>query len=391
MSLMPQPISTPDLLAATFAANPGYELVLFDRLAAAEREALAGLRADPDLYGVLRPRDPRSGLSIKAVDRDTALLFLTLAQPGELPAYVVAMLGEGARETVARLVVDSVLGIAGGGELRLGSAAHAALCAAPAVVPGRGLVPRLSEAALQHAEALLRLGLDDPAALSSRLYAFHRAPATARWRHMLPSPAAALLGCDDPGRLGGVLGQRWRRLETATGWLSWSAPDAPAGGATGTFKLYVSPRAEHLAEAFRVVVETLTGAATPSFKVGRDLCGVLRPDKLVIYCTGREAVVETAARLLGRLEGMPAHGVPFTAAVDDEGLLSWGVDPPRRERLVPWCGASWRRWLTDRLAAALIAAFAADAEGSPRWFALERVRLEGIDPVSWAPAAELFH
>ncbi len=399
MSLMPPPRLAPDLLAATFAANPAYELVLFDRLAAAERETLAGLRADPDLYGILRPRDPRASLTIKAVDRDTALLFLTLTQPGELPAYLAAMLGEGAREAVARLVYDSVLGIAGGGELRLGVAAHALLCEEPAALgqetdgPGRGLVPRLSDAALRHAEALLRLGLDDPAALSSRLYAFHRIPASARWRRLLPSPqaVAAMLGCDAPGRLGAALGQRWRRLETATGWVSWSALDAPAGGATGTFKLYVSPRVEHLAEAFRVVVETLTGAATPSFKVGRDLCGVLRPDKLVIYCSGREAVTETAERLLGRLDGMPAHGVPFTAAVDEEGLLSWGVDPPRRERLVPWRGGSWRRWLTDRLAAALIAAAAANAEMSPRRFALERVRLEGIDPVSWAPAAELFH
>src|SRR5438270_10163890 len=67
-------------------ANIAFELVLFDRLPAGERRLLAGLARDPEHYGVLRPR-PGSGLGLKAVDRETALLFLTLARPGPLPGY----------------------------------------------------------------------------------------------------------------------------------------------------------------------------------------------------------------------------------------------------------------------------------------------------------------
>jgi hypothetical protein len=48
-----------------------------------QRTLLASLRHDPDHYGILRPRKP-SGLGIKSVCRDTALLYLTLREPGAL-------------------------------------------------------------------------------------------------------------------------------------------------------------------------------------------------------------------------------------------------------------------------------------------------------------------
>src|SRR5580658_5715152 len=98
-------------------ANPAFELVLHDRLPAPDRRQLADLERDPEHYGVLRPRLPGSGLGLRAVDRETALLFLTLGLPGPLPGYVRARLGIDAAEAVARLVADAVLeveAVAGG-------------------------------------------------------------------------------------------------------------------------------------------------------------------------------------------------------------------------------------------------------------------------------------
>jgi len=40
-----------------FRANSAYELVLFDRLPPDQKELLDGLRKDPALYGILRPRE----------------------------------------------------------------------------------------------------------------------------------------------------------------------------------------------------------------------------------------------------------------------------------------------------------------------------------------------
>src|ERR1700743_3498190 len=50
----PAPSDTP-ALERRRRANPAFELVLFDRLPAAERRLLDALTGDPEHYGVLRP------------------------------------------------------------------------------------------------------------------------------------------------------------------------------------------------------------------------------------------------------------------------------------------------------------------------------------------------
>src|SRR6185295_16193880 len=102
-------IREPEVLGRELRANPHYELVLSDRLEPELRRSLADLEKDPGFYGVLRSRSG-SGTSVKAVDRDTALLFLTLREPGPLPSYVRRI--PDAADTVARLVADGVLEIA---------------------------------------------------------------------------------------------------------------------------------------------------------------------------------------------------------------------------------------------------------------------------------------
>ena len=77
--------------AMVFRANPAYELVVYDRLSPGEKSALSALTSDADFYGILRPTAP--GLNVKSVNRDLALLFCTLANPGKMPSYVEAELG----------------------------------------------------------------------------------------------------------------------------------------------------------------------------------------------------------------------------------------------------------------------------------------------------------
>ncbi len=69
-------------------------------------------------------------------------------------------------------------------------------------------------------------------------------------------------------------------------------------------------------------------------------------------------------------------------------MLSWGVDPPDEEQMLPWMGReSWRLWVTNRLAVALIAAGTnKEANLEPWQFALRRLQFEGVDTRSWTPA-----
>ena len=380
-----------DLLSCRFRARSRYELVLFDRLSSREREALSDLTSDPDFYGVLRPAE---GASLKSVDRDTALLFLTLREPGSLPSYVRAVLGGETRRTVARLVADGVLEIEREGHF-LSGAAVVDLLGEGASHCAEGRLAELSLAALRYGQALL---VDDPLLLSWRLYCYNRRPLTPAWKRLLPAADAveAHLGLGRGASARRLLDRSWSRTPPVEGWLSWRARPRRGADAAGradgpTWKLYISPLPEVLAGFFGEILAALTAARAGQFKVGWDAAGLLRPDKIVAYFPSFERLAEAADILAGRLSGAPAQGVPFTSEIAGGGLLSWGMDPPRSQRT--WSeGESWRLWLTLRLARALLAArsSASEAATEPWRFALERVRLEGIDTNNWSPEARIF-
>jgi hypothetical protein len=73
--------------------------------------------------------------------------------------------------------------------------------------------------------------------------------------------------------------------------------------------------------------------------------------------------------------------VPFTSDAD-AGLLSWGADPKPKGTEV---GQSWRQWVTGRLATEMVAARNATVDVEPWRYALERLRLDGIDPQTFIP------
>jgi hypothetical protein len=158
-----------------------------------------------------------------------------------------------------------------------------------------------------------------------------------------------------------------------------------------TYKLYVSPLPESLAGGFAAVLDALTAAHAFQFKVGSNAPGLLRPDKIVAYFHRFESLAEAAEIVRQRLDGAPAHGVPFTSEIGGGGLLSWGVDPPRFTGWAASEGPSWRFWVARRLAAALLAAHDGVPEAvEPYRFALERLGLEGVDTATWTPGALLW-
>jgi hypothetical protein len=376
-------------LGVRLRMNPAYELVLFDRLSRADQQALGGLRHDPESYGVLRPRND-AGLTIKSVSRDTALLLFTLQTPGTLPRYAVEALGERRDSTIGQMVLDGILEIEDGGKMLSGPAAYALFLddAKPRV--DENALAALSRRALEYAEAL---ETSVPTALSRRLYDYNHVPATPRWRRLLPDEAAAELHLGVNG-MAAALARTWTRLpdSRSSGWMAWQARRLTLehAGAT-TYKLYVSPSCSQLRAAFEATVEAVARSGAFSWKVGNDFAGLLRPDKIVVYFREFTNLQATAADILRKLEGCPAQGVPFTAELSPLGLLSWGIDPPTEEHTVSWLQReSWRLRICNRLGSALALAKASSEAGvSASRFAMERLRLEGIDTDTWAPTATL--
>jgi hypothetical protein len=385
-----------DILAARFCANREYSLVLFDRLPPDQQEVLRDLTKDPEFYGVLVP-PPGSQRKTKSACQSTALLLYTLIEPGTIPSYVQTALGERANQSIAEMVLDEVLMIEHEGEFVCGSAAYDLLYSEPhteeTTKETTAPLSDLTRNALEYGQTL---DLEDSNMLSARLYAYNRVPFSPRWKRLFPDrdAVAKWLGIDRKGELREMLDERWERVPVSTqseGWFQWTLPvkRVETDEAVTGYKLYVSPMPDATREAFKVVVECLADSEAYHFKVGDDGYGLLRPDKIVIYFRSFAALEETGRRIAARLPDCPAQGVPFTAALDGSRLLSWGVDPPKQNGVLAWQEReSWRMWITNRVAVAMIGARQSQNGRLAPWrFALERLRLDAIDTDTWTPLA----
>jgi hypothetical protein len=377
-----------DLRQVRLRANPAYELVLFDRLSPSEKQALEAIGRDPDGYGVLRPR-AGGGLSTKSVSRDTALLWFTLQSPAPLPGYVVRMLGDTCDQVISEMILDGVLEIESDGRMLTGPAAHAQICDCGDKVQPVKVLATLSRRALDYAAAL---EVPEPRFLSARLYGYNRVPASARWWRIWSDPDAVEqylgIGNGDVGKL--LAG--WTRVRPdaeAPAWIAWNSQDAGSERGDATYKLYVSPACSEVRAAFEIAAPVMARCHAVHMKIGADIYGLLRPDKLIGYFRTIADLHEAASRIYEKASGCPAQGVPFSAEIGGDGLLSWGIDPADDKYAVPWLKRkSWRVRICDTLATALLQAKSAgQTADSARRFAMDRLQLEGVDTETWAPDA----
>ena len=363
-----------------FRSSPHIELKRLGDLAADQAEAFRPLENDPEFYGLLVAKPPLT-MNVKSVARETAELIQSLATPSHVDVD----------EDVIDLLLDGILEVESDDGFVSGSDALPFVCPPSSTPRFVDASSRLSHDALLHAQDL---ETTDPQPLAMALYRYNHIPITPFWRTRFANRDAILayLGADR-GTLRALLQREWNASE-GTGWLNWSSRTSfVRSRADVTYKLYVSPRPERIREAFEILVRVISDFHAIPFKIGNGAAGLLRPDKIVAYFTSREQLGEVADLLRQQLDGCEPHAVPFTAGLDDRGLLSWGVDPPENERVLQWLGReSWRLWLVHRLGNALsIAKRARSSAAAEPWrFALERVRRHGVDVETWTPSPTLW-
>ena len=393
---------------ACLRANPGYELVLLDRLEPDERQRVleeAGGRPTP--YGFLRPA-PDSGLEARVVSSDTALLFLTLTVPGPCPEYVRNGLGDLLPASLGRLVLDGILEVEVDGAFRSGAAGWAPFETRSTEGRLGGRTAELSVEAMRYGQILVALANVPAELVAARLYMYGRRPVTPTLRRQMTG-RALIEKASKALRLGWV---ETPPSSSDSPWRSWQ-PRRVEGrrpSSAVSFKLYVSPTTETLPAAVAAVAEALAEApGVNGFKVGRTVDGVARPDKLVAYFSSLEQLHDGARRIRERASACRPHGVAFTAGVTDDGLLSWAIDPPHRSTNGS-PRSSWRTWVTGRLAEYLVDA-QADSERTgtgtapapapahspspspspePWRVALTRLSFDGVDTARWVPDPRLF-
>ncbi len=127
------------------------------------------------------------------------------------------------------------------------------------------------------------------------------------------------------------------------------------------------------------------------FKIGKNLPGLCRPDKIVAYFDSKEHLLQISHALWEKIYPYSAHGVPFSAQLYDTGILSWGMDPPLKDRTITSIEyQSWRLWVVNMIASVIISLQFAYNDGAittEEFFTLlkKKVALEGVDYATWAP------
>ncbi|HEV8123843.1 MAG TPA: hypothetical protein VGP80_06370 [Gemmatimonadales bacterium] len=316
---------------------------------------------------------------VTAVCGNTARLFRRRRRPGPPPPEVLS--GDGAHELIAKLVLDDVLEMETKAGFVSGGAAYPHLFEGAFTVEIKGYTGQLSLAALRYGQ---RLELQDTTLLSARLYRYNTVPASPRIsRWTVPSDSEITTWLAASSRAA-----TWHRPERDSpgAWSAWSRSGHSSGADEPVYKLYVSPLYEDLRDVLPVVVAAAANSPAFAFKLGRPPFGVTRPDKLVLYFRDEAALLQTARGLAVGLAGVRRHGVPFTAAITEDGLLSWGMDPGRHHQ-TPGLEReeSWRWWVTNRLAVALRNGGTQESGVQPWQVALERLRLDGINCETFAP------
>lgn len=374
-------------MSSLLRLNPGVDVVPWVALLDAERDAVNRITGQEAVPGIVRSKVGHLA-TVKAIDQSAMTLLESLREP-----QVVASAPAVMPRHVKRLVLEGLIEVEVDGTFVSGPNAATALGEVSGHGTRRDRIAELSHEALRYAETL---PITEARVLSARLYGYNTLPRGPKWVRAFgdSTSIAEWLGLGERGANALALADQGFDGVEHEQWLAWTrrapggAPKLPESG----FKLYVSPHPDDLPEVLARLSPLLEAAQVSSIKVGRTLQNVLRPDKCVLYFDDAGDLQRLGRGLAKTLAGCAAQGVPFTCGFDEspDALLSWGADPPRSLCLAGWAQAdSWRAWIANRLAVALLQGKSEPSAALEPWrFAVTKLALERIDTERWAPAAD---
>ena len=377
------------ILDKKFRQGSLYKLTEWDQLGSYQKELLVGLENEADVYGLFEPVSDTSNLTFKVAYREVAMLYLHFQYNNKLPHYFIVSVNKNITEILIRLILDEIIQIEGETGYVSGAAALPVLYGENIfeehTVPG--YLSALSFKAIYYAWMLHDADLTS---ITQKLYSFNTVPWDAfmksRFYETHSIKEFLFSRVNETSRH--MLDEQWQTYPNDENkyWLSWSRhlPGQLLQERSHTCKLYISPHINDLPEIFRRFIPVISASQAFSFKAGNSLQGLLRPDKMVAYFYSKEALFYTAGLLREELGNYPSQGVPFTTQLDETGLLSYGEDPPVTEVLSSVDGGSWRTFITDQLALAIVQA----RKNKLSWqqtmgFIRAMLLTEGVDSYNW--------
>jgi hypothetical protein len=240
----------------------------------------------------------------------------------------------------------------------------------------RSRLTHLSVSALVCLERRMKWGLTprNPIAAATELYRFNVAPRPLGWT------AAPVLQQLQSFRPRDAAWQTGGPPSGSNPWLRFWQTPVQEPSQESSYKLYISPGWREMLDVVEAVVGAVPSCPCFALKYAATADSLLRPDKVIMYFRTLHEVEEATRILHRKLAGCFAQGVPFTASLTEDGLLSWGRDPPRMAGF--HYTDSWRSWICRLLGSAVLTA--AEIGESEAWrCALQSARRHGVDPTTW--------
>ncbi|HEY2720364.1 MAG TPA: hypothetical protein VGI82_01480 [Chitinophagaceae bacterium] len=381
------------ILNDEFRRGPLYALREWNILSQREKELISGLHDERNVYGIFSPLAPQSKLTLKVAYHDLALVYLHLAASNLLPHHLTALHEDSLNNAIVRLVIDQILEVKWNGNFVSGVHATEAIFGSR-LYGDRNFPNFISILSNQAIEYALHFDNAEMRMISNKLYTYHTTPwdSSAKRNFNKVKDIRDFVFSGSPGSLFSILNRDWALINDPAKdyWLGWNRKDFSGTSSSRAdmtiYKLYISPLIEDLPKAMSISLPLLTSSNAFSFKVGNSIQGLLRPDKIVAYFDDKSSLLQVAEELKEKLKDCKAQGVPFTAQIDDDGILSWGADPPGYIVLEAIEGGSWRCKVTDQIALAITQAKSEKLEDDQAIdFIGSKLFLADIDVYDWAP------
>jgi hypothetical protein len=377
------------LFAETFRTGKQYILVEANQIYQSGQNALVDILEDEDIFGIFVPTNPNSNSAHKIAYKEIALLFYFLQTAGRLPLFIQRNYDDEINRILAKLVLDGILEIEWQGEFVSGVLAQEALYEQVSKINTEySHIINISTKAINYG---LNLQDIDTRSLATKVYCYNTLPVneTAFINLKDSLTIEKFLGIDNNFQRKRLKGWTKQVPSDKFSWLSWfiNGSESKANYVeNSTYKIYISPTIESMPLAFLSFLEVLPQTKAFSFKVGAERQGLLRPDKWIVYFQNQKDLMDAAQLFKPAFANFPVQGVPFTAPLDTKGILSWGIDPPRKEVLENIEGGSWRANVSDKIAIAIGQAKEAKMENAEAFnFVMNKLFLDNIDSSTWTP------
>ena len=357
-----------------------------------EQQMLSALPDSDAVYGIFYPVDTAGGRTAKVAYGELAFLYLHLQQASTIPHCFLSKNDENFQKTIAQLVLDEILEIENAGTFVSGAEA-ACILYKPEVfnlcLPVDNTLA-ISLQALAYGYQLRGLTAGE---MAERLYTFNTIARDEKIKEPFFAKQTVInwLVAGFAAEELAQLTEQWLFCDPSENfpWFSWQKQKRPgffSSQHSPCFKLYINSIIDQVPAVFQKTVPVLTAGHALSFKIAATPQGLFRPDKMVAYFENKPSLMQTALYLEKELKGFAAQCVPFTCQLDQEGLLSWGLDPSQTDVFALIEGGSWRTAATDQLALAVLQAQAQNIsweEALP--FIRAKLFAAGINMNDWSP------